>query len=254
MIVCTDCGVVQKGMDAVRMAQTFNQSQQNSVTAHFQQLGCVAVDKKYKFVQLQANVLTKTKAQNRMQNLTKKMDSIADRMRLCKRITDRASILMYASLENKKMRRIKKDELLAAVCVVLAAREARIQFTFREVSEACENVTKKEICRVYKQHERVLGKQEKKLDIEQIKFSSMINRFTSLIGIEWMEQKKMRKLYNKINQQSELSTLNPLTRLACSIYLIMGQKKENCAMVSLACNVSEHTILRSSVLVRQFIP
>tara|TARA_B110000211_G_scaffold15758_1_gene16472 strand:- start:288 stop:617 length:330 start_codon:yes stop_codon:yes gene_type:complete len=106
-------------------------------------------------------------------------------------------------------------------------------------------------------HERVLNKQEKhprkKLDVEKIKFSSMINRFTSLLNIEWLEQKKMRRLYNKINKQPPLSTLNPLTRLACSIFIIMGQNKNNCHMVSLACNVSEHTISRSTELVLSII-
>jgi len=106
-------------------------------------------------------------------------------------------------------------------------------------------------------HERVLNKQEKhprkKLDVEKIKFSSMISRFTSLLGIAWLEQKKMRKLHTKINKQPELSTLNPLTRLACSIYIIMGQTKENCVNVSLVCNVSEHTIVRSTELVLKAI-
>ena len=81
----------------------------------------------------------------------------------------------------------------------------------------------------------------------------MINRFTSMLGIEWLEQKKMRKLYGNINKKPELSTLNPLTRLACSIYLIMGETKENCADVSLVCNVSQHTILRSTELIMKHI-
>ena len=106
-------------------------------------------------------------------------------------------------------------------------------------------------------HERVLNKQLKntrqQLDVDRIRFSGMINRFTSLLGIEWLEQKRMRKLYNRINKQPELSTLNPLTRLACSIYIVMGETKENCGNVSLACNVSEHTILRSSELVLKHI-
>ena len=81
----------------------------------------------------------------------------------------------------------------------------------------------------------------------------MINRFTSLLGIEGLEQKKIWKLYSKINKQPELSTLNPLTRLACSIYIIMGQAKKNCESVSIVCKVSEHTILRSTELVLQHI-
>lgn len=255
MRICTDCGTVLGNCNDVTMAQTFADSQQNNVTEHYQQLGGF-VDKKYKMTQLRVNRMSNSKAQNRMKNLSKKLENIAHNMGLVKRISDRASVLMFKSLENKQMKRIKKDELLAAVCIVLAAREARIQFTFREVAAACENVTKKEICRVYKLHERVLNKREnggKKLDVDQIRFEGMINRFTSLLGIEWLDQKKIRKLYNKINKQPQLSTLNPLTRLACSIYIIMGQEKENCQMVSLACNVSEHTIIRSTELISQTI-
>jgi len=251
MRICTDCGTVIGDCNDVTMAQTFSNSQQNNITEHYQSLGAF-VDKKYKMTQLRINQTTNSKAQNRMKNLSKKLENISYNMGLVKRISDRASVLMFKSLKNKRMKRIKKDELLAAVCIVLAAREARIQFTFREISEACENVTKKEICRVYKQHERVLNKQVKggtKLDVDQIRFEGMISRFTSLLGIAWLEQKKIRKLYYKVNKQPELSTLNPLTRLACSIYIIMGQEKNNCRMVSLACNVSEHTIIRSTELI-----
>ena len=255
--ICTDCGVVTGNCNDVTMAQTFSESQQNNVTEHYQQLGGF-VDKKFKMAQMQVNQQSNSKAQNRMRNLSKKLDNIVHKMQICKRIADRSSVLMYNSLQNKKMKRIKKDELLAAVCIILASREARIQFTFREVSEACENVTKKEVCRVYKMHERVLNKQltndrTNKLDVDRIRFSGMISRFTSLLGIEWLDQKKMRRLYNKINKEPVLSTLNPLTRLACSIYMIMGQTKNNCHMVSMACNVSEHTIIRSSELVKEII-
>jgi len=144
--ICTDCGTVQGNCNETTMAQTFSESQQNNVTEHYQALGCY-VDKKYKMAQMQINQKCNTKAQNRMRNLSHKLENIVEHMGICKRIADRSSVLMYKSLQNKKMKRIKKDELLAAVCIILASREARIQFTFREVADACENVTKKEICR-----------------------------------------------------------------------------------------------------------
>jgi len=253
--VCRDCGTVLGNCDQIIQGQTFDQSCQMSVTEHYQQLGSF-VDKKHRISQMRINQKSNSKAQNRMRNLSKKLEDIQHKMSLCKRITDRASVLMYTSLQNKNLKRIKKDELLAAVCIILASREARIQFTFREISSACANVTKKEICRVYKMHERVLNKQitrNTKLDVDRIRFSGMINRFTSLLGIEWLQQKRMRKLYNNINRKPGLSTLNPLTRLTCAIYLIMGETKENCANVSLTCSVSEHTILRSSELILQHI-
>ena len=144
--ICTNCGTVQGDCNDVTMAQTFNESQQNSLTNSYEQLGCFIGDK-YKTTQMRVERMSNSKAQNRMKNLTKKMENIVHNMGICKRIADRAISLMYKSLENKNMKRIKKDELLAAVCIVLASREARIQFTFREVANACENVTPKEICR-----------------------------------------------------------------------------------------------------------
>ena len=253
-IVCTNCGTIQGNANESTMSQTFEESKQTSATNHYEALGGF-VDKKFKIAQYQTNQITNSKAQNRMRNLTKKLENISGQMQLCKRIVDRASVIMFSSLKNKSLKRIKKDELLAAVCVILAAREARIQFTFREVSEACEKVTKKEICRVYKQHERVLNKQngKKLMDLDQIRFDQMINRFTSILCIEWLNQKKIRKLYNKINKEPDLATLNPLTRLACSIYLIMGEEKNNCHDVAKTCNVSQHTILRSTELVKGLI-
>jgi len=257
MRTCTECGTVNGNCNDVTMGQTYANSQQNNVTKHYQPLGGF-IDKKYKMTNLRVMQDSNTKAQNRMKNLSKKLENISFQIGLVARITERASVLMFKSLENKQMKRIKKDELLAAVCVVLASREARIQFTFREIAEACENVTKKEICRVYKQHERVLNKQKQKrgrlkIDLDQIRFEGMINRFTSILGIEWLDQKKIRKLYYSVNKQPQLSTLNPLTRLACSIYLILGQEKTNCSNVSITCSVSEHTIIRSTELILKHI-
>jgi len=251
---CTTCGVVNGCCD--QQSQTFDQSQQNNHSALHENLGSY-IPKKHKLLQMRAVRETNSKAQNRMKNLQRKLERIVEKLQICERVKVRASSLMFKSLENKKMRRIKKDELLAAVSIVLAAREARIQYTFREISESCENVSKKEICRVYKIYERVLNKQEKnqikKLDVEKIRFSSMISRFASILCIDFLNQKKIRRLFAKINSSPELSTLNPLTRLASAIYLTMGQEKENCRDVSLACSVSEHTILRSAELVLEII-
>jgi len=144
--VCRACGTIKGTCDEFIQGQTFDQSGQTGTTEHFEQLGSF-VDAKHRISQMRVNQLSNSKAQNRMRNLSKKLENIEHKMGLCKRLVNRASVLMFTSLKNQNLKRIKKDELLAAVCIILAAREARIQFTFREVSNACENVTKKEICR-----------------------------------------------------------------------------------------------------------
>ena len=101
--ICTDCGTVKESCSDLTSGQTFNESQQNGITEHFQSLGSF-VDEKYKLTQVRVNIQHDSKAQNRMKNLSKKLEDIGFRMKICKRISDRASVLMYESLKNKKMK------------------------------------------------------------------------------------------------------------------------------------------------------
>jgi len=164
---------------------------------------------------------------------------------------------MFTVLRNERLKkkRIKKDELLAAVCILIASREAHIQFSYNDIASSCENVSGTEIGRKFKLYERELCKgTERFLDLDRIRFIGMLDRFTSGLDVDFFARKKMRRLYRKINEHQELATLNPLTRLSCAIYMIMGKTKDNCREVSRACNVSEHTIIRSTDLVLTIIP
>lgn len=251
-IICTSCGIVVSSMTCETMHTTFNESSQFSFTPEHQNLGGF-VDKKYKITQLQVNQKTSTKAQNRMKNLTKKLEDIVHRLGCTKRIHDRAVSLMYNILKNEELKRIKKDELLCAVNIIMAAREARIQYTFREIADACENVSKKEICRVYKIYERKLSKsKKKKIDLEKVKFNQMISRFSSVLGLEFLVEKKVRRILNSIEKYSELATLNPTTRLAVSLAMAIKDDEEiSNNDVSAVCRVSVHTIEKSTELVNE---
>ena len=228
---------------------TFDHSLATKLVKPWQLAGEHMVKSGLKRTAAQAHKNCLTKSQTRMTKLIKKMELIVMILSCSPRISERAIMIMYDMLNTKSLKRIKKDELLCSVSIMFAAREARIHYTFREVAEACQNVERKEICRVFKKYERVLSKLSKMLNIDQVKFSPMIPRIGSLLGLDFLEQKKIRKLFGQINSTSELSTLNPLTRLSVAIFKIMGQTKLNCENVSVACSVSTHTIMRSTELV-----
>lgn len=261
--VCTNCGCVQKNGAKVRKLGFKEESSLDHVASVPWQLNggrmpAASQATTLHRTALKANHKTASKIQNRMRNLVKKLKCICGTLEACKRIQERAMFIMFQVLKTSELKRIKKDELLCSVAIVFAAREARIQYTFREVAEACENVTRKEICRVYKTYERVLVKQASiasiasiatKLDVDNVKFSPMIPRFGSMLGLDFLEQKKVRNLFTAINSKAKLSTLNPITRLSVAFFICIGKGQEHSKMVAEACNVSIHTILKSTELV-----
>jgi len=253
--VCTECGTVQK-QDCSRelQAQTFAQSRAQSIVEEYQQPG-TKLSKRYLHTMSRANRATLSKAQSRMKNLVHKLEDIVHSLQCCKMLSDRATSIMYRVLRDEKVKRIKKDELLCSVSLMFAAREAHIQYTFREVAESCVNVTKKEICRVYKRYERILSKvaQRRTIEVDVVRFTPMIPRFATSLGLGFLEQKKIRSLFAQINRCADLCTLNPMTRLSVAIYRTMGKHKPNCELVSRACNVSAHTIQKSSELVDEYL-
>ena len=256
---CTRCGVVHRNTRQTTNTRTFTESQHSTTVEPWQQPGSFVGASQHKRGGL-ATISTRlyaaslSRPQARMRNLLTKLERIVEKVGCCERIASRSKRIMFKVLNTSSLKRIKKDELLCSVALIFAAREARIQYTFREIADACENVERKEICRVYKKYERALAKvgtNTKKMDVEIVKFTPMIPRFASSLGLDFLKQKKVRLLFSKINGSSELSTLNPLTRLSVAIYTTMGKSKANCDAVSLACNVSVHTIQKSTDLVER---
>ena len=248
--VCTGCGVVQRKSQPPRIV-TYATSVASKIVEPWHLAGQRVELRGLQRAAVQAHRLSLTKAQTRMLNLTKKIDSIVEKLHCCARVSDRATRIMFTMLNTSSLKRIKKDELLCSVALMFAAREARIHYTFREIAGACENVSRKEICRVFKIYERIISKLSSalKIDVDPVKFSPMIPRFGSRLGLDFLQQKKVRFLFSQINGSAKLSTLNPLTRLAVAIFKTMGETKQNCDDVSIVCSVSAHTIIKSSELV-----
>ena len=254
--MCKCCGVVQR-RKKLPVVCTFNESQTQQLVEPWQHPGSLIQTDKNKTISRTSVQLFKTgmsKPKTRMYNLVKKMDTIVTNLECSERLHKRALNIMFMVLNMNTLKRIKKDELLCSVALVFAARECQIQYTFREIANACNNVERKEVCRVFKRYERVLSKtciDMRRIDTEKVKFTPMIPRLGSYLGLDFLDQKKVRILFSKINRSSELCSLNPLTRLSVALYKVMGQSKENCERVSMACNVSTHTILKSTELIEE---
>tara|TARA_B110000196_G_scaffold275025_1_gene252253 strand:+ start:4357 stop:4881 length:525 start_codon:yes stop_codon:yes gene_type:complete len=164
-------------------------------------------------------------------------------------IQNRATFVVKYILKRKfKVKQVKKDELLCAVAVYMALREHRVPMTYREVADHCHKVKEKEICRIFKIYERSLcmGK-IKVLDLTHVNYKLMVPRFCGMLGMEFLEQKKVRQRMTKVDKACvDLKALNPMTKFAVAVKI--EYPDTDLDNLHIVCGVSKHTIMKSVAL------
>jgi len=248
--VCTGCGLVI-GRARLEVC-TFEQSQAMSPVAFDEQCGSAFAPRRgLARVQQVANKESLSKSQSRQRNLRKKLGKICDRMEINQGQRERARFVMFRILNCDELRRVKKDELLAAVSLMVVFREQGVERLFEEIASNCENVRKKEICSTYKTYERVICKGKGALfRVNCSDCRALVPRFCSMLGLDFKHEKRIRKFYKTINGLPACSTLNPLTRLAVALNLSVEEVREHLEAISIVSNVSQHTIQKSTELVK----
>ena len=164
-------------------------------------------------------------------------------------IRHRSTYIVKYILERKDtVKQVKKDELLCAVAIYMALREHRVPMTFREVANYCNKVEYKEICRIFKIYERTLCMGKKKiLDLQHINYKLMVPRFCGMLGLEFLEQKRVRKRMTAVDKKCvSLKALNPMTKFAVAVK--MEYPDTDLDNLHLVCGVSKHTIVKSVAL------
>lgn len=242
--VCTGCGCVVGTIK--QEIDTFDRMQNY---AHQSKIGSV-VNKKYKNVQKKAERYSQTPTARRLIRVRRLLDDLCESIDVSTLIKARATFLMrYILIRKSEIKQVKKDELLCAVCIYMALREQNVPLTYREIAHHCKKVEPKEICRIFKIYERVFCMvSDPLLKCDTVNYQMMVPRFCGLLGIGFLEQKRLRKRIKQVNKKCvSLKSLNPMTKFAVAVRLEFGDVV-SIEDLHIICGVSKHTILKSVAL------
>lgn len=250
-VICTDCGLVvgcpKPDSDTFDRMQSYSKQED---------LGCV-VSKKYSSAQRRLDSTVLSTGERRIRRVRSIVAELCSRIGVLKRTEDRSQSIVKHIVTNKDtIRQVKKDELLCIVSICMAGRESKFPYTFRELAAACQNVKPKEICRTFKMYERQICmekiKQHKRprVQLESCSYNLMIPRFCSLLGMDFLAQKKIRIRLGEVRRRCyKMKALNPMTKFAVAVLVEFPDTSvENVRVVT---GVSKHTILKSVALFKE---
>jgi transcription initiation factor TFIIIB Brf1 subunit/transcription initiation factor TFIIB len=138
------------------------------------------------------------------------------------------------------VKKVKKDELIGVIMVAMSARHHRLPYMFKELSDACEKCSKKEICRGVKVYSRKFPKIVA-FDRAHMNYGCVLPRLCSTLGFEWEEQRAASLALSRMLRKPGNSATNPLTLVAVALAKV---KPDRVADISVVCGVSKHTILK----------
>lgn len=175
----------------------------------------------------------------RERNVRKLIERIADRLQTSERVAGTATAYCRALFQSE-VKKVKKDELIAAIMVAMSARHHRLPYTFKELSDGCNRCSRKEICRGVKVYARKFTSVVA-YDRTHMNYSAVLPRMCSALGFEWEQQKAATRVLNRMLKHPENSATNPLTLVAVSLAKVDPSRVVDISMV---CGVSKHTILK----------
>jgi hypothetical protein len=202
----------------------------------------------------------------RLANLLTILERHCDELGAAAMVREKARYYMHAMARasGAGMKRVKKDELLSIVSVCLAAREYRLAshrvwrhpplspyqharaapaqtYTFRELADVCQNVSKKDICKCYKVYQRAPAMP---CSQDPPVLSDVIPRYCAKLDLGFASEKDVRRCVKRIDADNVLRTMNPLTKIATA--LNVASEGQELVRIGAVCGVSVHTITRST--------
>jgi transcription initiation factor TFIIIB Brf1 subunit/transcription initiation factor TFIIB len=263
MITCTTCGVVSRfTIDSNR--DTFLQSERLSgvstdalVQATF--LNIKGSQSKYLTVLQRTHQRVNGYSVRRATNIVNAIDALVDRMQLCDRIRV-SSQGAYRELAATKPKKTKKDELLAAVCIAVACRHINVSHSFKELASCCQNVTRKELGRGFKNYVRVMRSAHKASSSSRRRpaaaaaayhgksANEMMPRYASLLGMVWKQEKLCRHIIERAERDDLIPGRNPLSCLGGALFMtskVYGIVGIDAAKVALVLQIAENTIRKA---------
>ena len=226
-------------------------------------LGRVGVPKALRHADRAARANARCAVKRRLANVVVFLEKHCDMLGCAAMVRERARHFMHLMARaGGGMKRVKKDELLSIVSVCIAAREHRLvrhprrsldcgrapdttaraqTYTFRELADVCENVSKKDICKCYKVYQRAPAMRCTRAPPLLV---DVIPRYCAKLKMAFAVEKDVRECIRRLNADRNMRTMNPLTKIATALNVASaGRELEKIGAV---CGVSVHTITKST--------
>ncbi|KAI8800442.1 cyclin-like protein [Cladochytrium replicatum] len=170
----------------------------------------------------------------------KEIQALGERIGLPKVVIDSAKQL-YKKSEDEKTLKGRTQEAIMASCIYLACREHSVTRSFKEIC-ALTKVSKKEIGRVYKLMQPLLGN-----PTQQISMESYISRFASQLDLPQDVRARTATIAQRASDLGTLAGKSPITIVAACLYFVaaISDTPKNAKEIADAVNTTD-TTLRSA--------
>jgi len=153
---------------------------------------------------------------------------------------------IYNELVRRQCPRVKKDELLATACVFVALRQSNTPFSFNELVNRCNNVSKRELGRCCKRCYVFLQKEETSHTTASV--LDTVPRYASILGFNRLEIMLLKTLTKTVEKSGIIRGNNPLS-IVSAVFLFIGQKigmtRITIKHVAKVLNVAENTVVKA---------
>ena len=184
--------------------------------------------------------------ENRMEKIRAKVYSLISELALNNDLLGPRAMRIYRELVEKECPRVKKDELLATACVFVALRQSHTPFSFNELVNRCNNVSKRELGRCCKRCYVFLQKQNE--HTRAITVFENVPRYASNLGFNRLEIMLLNSLTKTVEKSGIIRGNNTLSIVA-AVFLFVAQKigmtRITIKRVAAVLNVAENTVTKA---------
>ena len=254
-LVCTSCGIVNKQHHLISVPTFYKGKKHGSGGggAFLKSAKSSLKKKKKPFFTTKTFLATEITRREKIQNIVANIF-----VQLCFEndlIVARA-MRVYDELIRKKINKVKKDELLSATLVFIVLRESNLSYSFNEVINTCNNVTKRELGRCLRRCYVFLQKtdiNEKKLANKK-KLVASVPRYASLLGFKTLEIMLLSDIVKKIENVGDIRGNSPLSILS-AVFLFVALKLPgyslNVKRTAAVLHIAENTISKSFLQIKK---
>lgn len=182
----------------------------------------------------------------RERNVRKLVARIAATLHSSERVSTMA-LVFTTHLFASDFKKVKKDELIAAIMLAMGARHHGLPYTFKELAESCKKCTKKEICRGLKIYSRdFMGDKTIQYSATHMDYRRTLPRFSSWLGFDHARERKATMKLSKLMSNPAHAATNPMTLVAVAMVDAQPAAIDD---ISVICGVSKHTIHKRAAII-----
>lgn len=237
--VCTRCGVVSRDLIPPQ-SDGFHASERSTIASAA--IGSTrSCDERTRNL-ARFSQRTRTPLERQSIKMQLVVQALAERMTLSLRIVEETNRVVL-HVRRAYRRKVKKDELMAASCIIIACRRLGFPRSFADVACACDCVSTKELGRTFKTLSRAIGGNNAH---EELRL--MVPRFAALAGFVGGDVLLSEHIAAAAMQYGVVPGGHPLSIIAGSLLFVAQlrvAKAINCEHVSLAVGVATTTTIKA---------